>query len=416
MKWIDGSTEVNNAYRRSKIQRCLSFSKPNLDVMYLRFNDLFGDIVDFSDSVSSIRWYPIRFPTDVGGSLETPKVDGQGPYEISVFDIPDSSSYLYLGEYNVKPFYNDFRDYNDSTKIKVFLPFCGFVDIDPIDCMNRWLQFRLNVDYATGNATYIIGETYDSIFNIAKGIGVDLDTSSKGLNPSIDLITRVISTINCNISIDIPIGSTNANDIVRNTLLNSVKIAGSAALTYLTKDPTPVISTTMTTKTYDVMSRGKYKGARLLPSKVGTETTESTRVQERAIDKSYIGINAFEESMNLLNSNISSSQTDRPNNCIDMVNLSHNIHVVRYLTRYIGNSYDDESMTESMDGNYYGYKYRHTFGLPLADFRTLGEVSGYTKIGEIHFEASLDDSANIDQATQYEVDLITSKLKEGIVL
>ena len=416
MNWINGDTKVNNVYRRSKIQRCLSFAKPYLDVMYTRFNDLFGDIVDFSDSVSSIKWYPIKFPMDKGGSLETPKIEGSGQYDIIVFDIPDSSSYLYLGEYYVKPFYNDFRDYNDSTKIKVFLPFCGFVDIDPIDCMGRWLQFRLNVDYATGNATYIIGDTHDSIFNVAKEIGTNLvvDTSSRGLSPYVDTLTRVISTINCNISIDIPIGSTNANDIMRNALLNSVKIAGSAALSYLTKNPTPIVSTTMSTKTYNVKSRGKYRGAKLLPSKVGTETTESTRVQERAVDKSYIGINAFEESMNLLNSNISSSQTDRPNNCIDMVNLAHNIHVVRYLTRYVGNSYDDDDM--SMDGNYYGYEYRHTFGLPLDDFRTLGDVSGYTKVGEIHFESSLDDSANIDQATQYEVDLLVSKLKEGVVL
>lgn len=182
--------------------------------------------------LSALMWYPFDVnqgntsasvgylqigPTKVGENNENERIE--------IEDInPYLSTFFTLGEFYCEPYFNNFADYNGYTKIEIYLPFYGFVEVMPNDVMGKYIQFRLGLDYNTGSATYYIGVSDDSI-----AVGTVPPISSED-----ESTVRIISTFTFQLGVQLPLGSTNTAEVYRNIILGAVKSAGSAVSLYAT--------------------------------------------------------------------------------------------------------------------------------------------------------------------------------------
>lgn len=93
------------------------------------------------------------------------------------------------GSYRCTAYYGNFADYI-NTSYDIFIPYVGIRRLNPSDVVNRTLQLQYAVDLATGNATVFL------------------------LSDS-----KLIMTTSCNISAEIPIQTSNLNDVNFQTLM-----------------------------------------------------------------------------------------------------------------------------------------------------------------------------------------------------
>lgn len=70
-------------------------------------------------------------------------------------DIIKQYNILSCGGKKVEPHFNNINDYV-ATKIQLFLPFIGFVDLSPMEVMNRWIFITYHIDYVTGTCVAFV--------------------------------------------------------------------------------------------------------------------------------------------------------------------------------------------------------------------------------------------------------------------
>lgn len=119
-----------------------------------------------------------RFPMEVPKSANTVKIKlGKAETNVSAYTM-EKAAYFYLfnGSLIAPKFADSFLDYEPYTKMELYVPFCGTIQLNPADIIDRKLNVQLVVDFTTGTAT--------------------------GFVMSDDL---VIETVNGNIAIDIPV-------------------------------------------------------------------------------------------------------------------------------------------------------------------------------------------------------------------
>ena len=75
----------------------------------------------------------------------------------SVKTINSVSGYLYMGECEVKTDYpySDFRDLYNTT-IQCYLPYCGMVELNPVDVWGKTLSCHYYIDFQSGGCTAIV--------------------------------------------------------------------------------------------------------------------------------------------------------------------------------------------------------------------------------------------------------------------
>lgn len=137
----------------------------------------------------------------------------------------DFKSSLNLGTFAITPKYNSYLDYAPYTKITLYLPYIGFVELDPNEVMGRTLtvDYLLDLDNAETLVTISVVDTE---------------------NP------YVIRTERGKIGIDIPIGSSNMRDQIRNMVSSTIGlVGGTLAMTPSSKGFTAsAIGTSVVTK------------------------------------------------------------------------------------------------------------------------------------------------------------------------
>lgn len=125
------------------------------------------DISAILNFVVSVRQYPFNV---AGLSIVTPSGDsikiGTGKLPISLgsganvqrltssIGILDCGS-LTIGNYKDFRLYNDFRDYL-NTSVSAFLPYCGTVELNPIEVIHNTLHCYYAIDFYTGECTAYI--------------------------------------------------------------------------------------------------------------------------------------------------------------------------------------------------------------------------------------------------------------------
>lgn len=167
------------AMTRTQVNDLLSYlnTASFLDNVQLLFNTPVENIV-------SLKVYPFdvkaHHPTaatadnNVVVNVVTTDVDG-------FFMNPIPSPALNLGAYTVPLYFRNFLDYAPYTKIEMYLPYIGFVQLDTNMVMNKTVSVEYVVDYFSGKCTAFIkvgwafdGSDGDIIMTRDGTIGVDV--------------------------------------------------------------------------------------------------------------------------------------------------------------------------------------------------------------------------------------------------
>lgn len=297
--------------------------------------------------------------------------------------------YFTLGQlrYNVE----SFLDLEPYTQLKLYIPFLGYVDIKPSDVENKYIQIRLLVDFATGDATYFIATSTASIE------GTRLDE---------DLIERIIYTDTCNISCQIPINSTNANEVARNAISSALKTAITVGANMYVGAPDiskPTLKRITThggyTKAYSTRNptTNRFKQKYKMSVSEHTDETEWYGNTERD-ERMYKARNAstvLNGSIDTINRAYTSARTEGVKGLNNLIISSTDVYLFKIRPKIV------EQNSE----------FEYLYGKPLGQTLPLSSLSGYTEIADIHLS-----SVDFGTATQEELAILKEELIGGIYL
>ena len=341
---------------------------------------------DYTKWCSSLMFYPYK----IGLMDSTYKLSVMG---VSSNDITckgiipnlDTLGYT-LGEF----FYDraqSFLDYEPYTKVQIWLPFYGFVDVKVADIEGKWVQIRLYVDYSSGSGQYVVGVNDGSVSqvnNLAYRYQMD------------DTDTLILGTYNVQLGYQIPITSTGMADTIRNVTLAAIKGAGTlAAGIALEKTASSVKSTSTQTKNVNVVrTSGKSITGSTHLKETSTRDTSTDLTPYIKQRRTLAGIESAGEVLNAFQLHPSS---DKTNNTIINSTTCRSVVVVQ------------RKMKPAFD--LFNSSFEKYFGRPLNDKRKLSNLDGYTEIGEIHLEGD-----GFGQATEDEINELEQILSDGIIL
>ena len=187
----------------------------------------------FSNSgefVLSLKAYPFNVVnwlnlsmSEIGVLCDSVKIGGDYVTKIKGAEVRTATTpFNQVGLFKITNVYNNFLDYAPYTKMYLFLPYIGYINLD-VNLIKRnigtgevYLSVNYAVDFDTGKCTaYILG---------ARAINTDNTLVSPLL---IDMKEGVIG-------FDIPIGRTNASEIAKGYLTTGLTAIGGAVATALT--------------------------------------------------------------------------------------------------------------------------------------------------------------------------------------
>lgn len=173
----------------------------NSDTLYEVYQNIFNP--SFLDSlidgftnklefINSVRVYPIDFSLAPATQLTKSNMNiGDKEITVSILDNAIYSyehgfSYNLIKTISISRYYNDYRDYEPYTKIKIWLPFYGFINVSPSEVYDKPFQINFIVDFLTGEGKYI------------------LQSGNPTLNEQ-----RILDFISFKLGVDIPLGGSN---------------------------------------------------------------------------------------------------------------------------------------------------------------------------------------------------------------
>lgn len=149
------------------------------------------------ENVISVKMFPFTLPTGAESTI----VLGNVNTEVPTNKLPDNYNYYHVyGSVKVPSYYNSFMDYAPFTRILLYLPFYGTLELDNSLIIDRTLKIAYIVDVVTGACTIDIYSD-DSLINV----------------------------ISCQVGIDIPITSSNRAQVETAILSNTLTSAVSGA-------------------------------------------------------------------------------------------------------------------------------------------------------------------------------------------
>lgn len=95
------------------------------------------------------------------------------------------------GTIDVNEYWGNCLDYNPYTKITIFLPFIGYVDIDADDVMNKTVGIKYRVDIATGACIAFISANGSVMYQYAGNCALPIPVSSTDQNSAIQNIVSI---------------------------------------------------------------------------------------------------------------------------------------------------------------------------------------------------------------------------------
>lgn len=359
----------------------------SVDNITSHFDTLWDNFTNFIDTIASLQFYPINMLVDEP-STDTHHVNTSKGTLLGAKAKPfdPRNTFRTLGEYFVSPKYNNFADYKGYTRIQVFLPFLGFVDVDPNECMGKYLQFRLVIDFFTGKGLYIIGVSDGSISHELGSFVLENEDNSM----------RVISTFECDIGTEIPLGSSNIGDIKRNMLLGTIKTVAAVAATIYTNGLAAPAVASETVSTVDYKYRDENTG-RLRTEMRTTEKKSTVKTTSKEVNNIKPVSEAIDGSIDVLNRNFSGGNTDRVNDAGLLTAMSPRVQVLIYRPRMVPTTDD----------------YDFLFGKPVGRPVKLNEIAGYTEISNIHIEGDAFNSATSAELAEIQAILLSPN---GVIL
>lgn len=95
------------------------------------------------------------------------------------------------GSIDVEEFWGNCLDYNPYTKITIFLPFIGYLDLDADDVMGKTVRVKYKVDIATGCCIAFIAVNDSVMYQYAGNCAVQIPVSSEDQNSTIGNLVSI---------------------------------------------------------------------------------------------------------------------------------------------------------------------------------------------------------------------------------
>lgn len=277
-----------------------------------------------SDFVNGIKYYPFAISTFLGSTAESLKIGGQTT-TISANKVTSIAKRVEVTHFTVPRSYNNFMDFEPYTKIEMYVPYFSFMNLPVNEVMGKTVYVYLSVDFDTG-----VGTIY------------------------IEVDGKVIMTDSAKIGIDIPMGSSNMKEVIKENIANALKVTAGIV-------------------TMAVAPAGKISGALLTAKGLSMAVTS--------------GIDAVTGSEVRYTRGSLTGGTDM---------LASPTSVYLIITKPNAVPINPSSYTQLK-------------GKPLGQIRELSSVSGLTVVEQIHL-------AGFDTALRSEVEEIESLLHEGVIL
>lgn len=163
-------------------------------------NDFSINPADILNYIISLRKYPFDL---YGKNGYDPIASGSLYFGRGVAGIPISGAFgkmqnlagTFGGEYiEVPAKYKDFRDYEPYTRITVFVPFCGSIELTPSEVVGKRIFITYTVDYSTGNVQADLWVNSDVAFivgTVTGQIGATVQTTASN---NMEVLQKVAST------------------------------------------------------------------------------------------------------------------------------------------------------------------------------------------------------------------------------
>lgn len=163
-------------------------------------NDFSINPADILNYIISLRKYPFDL---YGKNGYDPIASGSLYFGRGVAGIPISGSFgkmqnlagTFGGEYiEIPSKYKDFRDYEPYTRITVFVPFCGSIELTPSEVVGKRIFITYTVDYSTGNVQADVWVSSDVSFivgTVTGQIGATVQTTASN---NMEVLQKVAST------------------------------------------------------------------------------------------------------------------------------------------------------------------------------------------------------------------------------
>lgn len=314
----------NYKYLFTGIYQIYELKKQLCDTTF--FNDFGKLFQNDSDFVNSIKYYPFSLNSLMGFQSEPFYIGKRWISSIgSVPAVKEIYKRVLIGTVRITPKYNNFMDYEPYTHIQLYVPYFGFFSLPTNEVMNKTVYIYLSVDFDTG-----IGTIY------------------------VEVEGRVLMVNTNKIGIDIPIGASNLNEVIKQNVGNALKtVAGAVMLAF-------------------GGAGGKLTGAMITTKGIGM-----------AINS---GVDAVTNSTVRYTRGTLSGGSDA---------LASPTSIYAVITR---------PNAIPIDSRYNAIK-----GKPLGEIKALSQLRGFTKVDDIHL-------TTLPNALEDEVTEIETLLKDGVEL
>lgn len=278
-----------------------------------------------SDYITAIRFFPIDVAKFIGGSVTANNVvigKELAPTTNSVKQVVNWKNYIQIFSLTISRTFSNFLDFEPYTRIKLSIPYFGFVDIPTEYAYSGTLNGYVAVDFSSGKATLYIY-----------------------------LSSTLVTSKTVQLSIDVPMGKTNAEEQERNKVLHGIQAGISGG----------------------IIALGVSAGNPLI---TGAGIAKAGQVVTNAFNDSLIRLTSYDGG----DGNTSSLAVDKS--------------VRRIVERPQQVVYPDA----------------HLVGKPCRQTLALSGLTGFTKVGDIHFEP------NGEGIYQDEIAEIVDLLHKGVIL
>lgn len=191
------------------------------------------------DYFISLRWYPII--------LSSPSVEesdlflGRGGKLIVNHRRLNKTVFISdFGKIKIKPHYENFLDYDPYTKIYIFLPFCGQIELNTCVVMNKDLSLNCAIDVSDGSICWQLYNDTDEqpIFTKQAKCGCDIPiTSADASQMGANIVNATLGLLNAvgKTGADIYTGATSAMEKAAPTAAEGIVAGGTGTTGGLTK-------------------------------------------------------------------------------------------------------------------------------------------------------------------------------------
>lgn len=390
-KWLLSAPSNTNMTGNMLQAVCLNLT--NVDILAEAISTPNAQTIFFGayeNWLSSLVFFPINFIKDLT-KIQYVKLDGnviagKGAKRVRGVSYEDQfKSGFTLGEYFVKPKFNDFRDYEPYTSFRIYLPYYGNIELPCNEIMNKWLQFRLAVDPFTGQAVYYICTTNNSVpWNKDNPYRI---SGANAITPYgiYDRQSKIIGVYNFQLGAVIPISSTGSVDVARNLTMGAIRLGAALASSGISE----AIGAYQTVSTVtDKTVRKTFNKKNPQGKTDWTRERERRTVSDSSQHQKAVRMNeCFSTAAQALASLALSPTSDKPNNLLVNNIGCESIKIIRKTARFVDT----------------GTGYAKLYGYPVGTVYKLSDLSGYTVISSCHLDGSgftgtLEEKLMIEEA------------------